>query len=318
MNQEERSQRSRGQVLDAALKLFSHQGYRATSMRDIAAAARVSTGAVYHHFKEKEAIFKELLDQYWRAIDDPGFPVNWALTTGTFPENLEQIGYAARDSIAQYRDHVALIYVDVVEFEGSHIRKFYTDMAGRFERFVAAHRGELKLEGKLRDNVSAASAVMLAFRTFLQYFAVELVFGVPNHFGKSSEEVVHEISDILRHGVLRQPSKADDQTSLGVRQADPSGLSAARPVQADGEILDLGSRLRRNDEFRARVACFRKARSGSWSAGPVWQGATSENSGNTQARSIAARPGPRRGTRVGVIDGMPRPEVPLQVSGTGC
>jgi len=34
---------------------------------------------------------------------------------------------------------VALIYVDVVEFEGSHIRKFYSDMAARFERLAESH-----------------------------------------------------------------------------------------------------------------------------------------------------------------------------------
>lgn len=206
MTQEERTQRSRALVLDAALALFSHQGYRATSMRDIAARAGVSTGAVYHHFKDKEAIFLELLDVYWRAIEDPDFPINRALRTGSFPENLEAIGHAARESVAQYRPYVALIYVDVVEFEGSHIRKFYSEMADRFERFVAAHRDEIKVEGKLRSDVTPSSAVMLAFRTFLNYFAVELVFGVPNHFGKSSDEVVHEIAEILRHGMLRTPA----------------------------------------------------------------------------------------------------------------
>jgi AcrR family transcriptional regulator len=145
MTQEERSQRSRTQILDAALALFSHQGYRATSMREIAERAGVSTGNVYHHFKEKEAIFLALLDIYWQAIDDPDFPVNRALRTGSFPENLEEIGRAARESVAQYRPYVTLIYVDVVEFEGSHIRKFYSEMAGRFERFVALHKDELKV-----------------------------------------------------------------------------------------------------------------------------------------------------------------------------
>ena len=203
MTQEERSQRSRTQVLDAALGLFSHQGYRATSMREIAEKAGVSTGNVYHHFKDKEAIFLELLDVYWRAIEDPDFPINKALRTGSFPENLEAIGLAARESVAQYRPYVTLIYVDVVEFEGSHIRKFYTEMAGRFERFVELHRDEIKLEGKLRPEVQPASAVMFAFRTFLNHFAVELVFGVPDHYGKSTNEVVGEISQILRHGMLR-------------------------------------------------------------------------------------------------------------------
>jgi AcrR family transcriptional regulator len=203
MNQDERSQRSRAQVLDAALALFSHQGYRATSVREIAEKAGVSTGNVYHHFKDKEAIFLDLLDVYWRAIEDPDFPINKALRTGSFPENLEAIGLAARESVALYRPYVTLIYVDVVEFEGSHIRKFYVEMAGRFERFVELHRDEIKLEGKLRPEVQPASAVMFAFRTFLNHFAVELVFGVPDHYGKSTDEVVGEIAHILRHGMLR-------------------------------------------------------------------------------------------------------------------
>lgn len=203
MIQERRSQRSRAVVLDAALALFSTQGYRATSMREIAEKAGVSTGNVYHHFKDKEAIFLELLDVYWRAIENPDFPINKALRTGSFPENLEAIGLAARASVAQYRPYVTLIYVDVVEFEGSHIRKFYSEMAGRFERFVELHRDEIKLEGKLRPEVQPASAVMFAFRTFLNHFAVELVFGVPDHYGKSTGEVVGEISRILRHGMLK-------------------------------------------------------------------------------------------------------------------
>ena len=203
MTQEERSQKSRARILDAALQLFSHRGYGATSMRDISDLAGVSTGAVYHHFKDKETIFRTLLDVYWRAIEDPEFPVNRALTSGSFPENIEEIGRASREAMLQYRPYVALVYVDVVEFEGSHIRKFYSEMAGRFERFVALHRDEIKIEGKLRPGISPASAVMLAFRTFLQHFAVELVFGVPDHYGKDTEAAVTEIAAILRHGMLK-------------------------------------------------------------------------------------------------------------------
>ncbi len=53
MTQEERSQKSRAQVLEAALALFSHRGYGATSMREIAERAGVSTGNVYHHFTDQ-------------------------------------------------------------------------------------------------------------------------------------------------------------------------------------------------------------------------------------------------------------------------
>ncbi len=207
MNQEERSERSRNVILDSALKLFAHRGFGATSVRDIAEAADVSKGNVYHHFPDKESIFRALLDRYFGAMSKPYFPFNQALASGTFPENLENLGRAARETVRAYRDYVALIYVDVVEFDGSHVRKFYEEMASRFELFMQAHGMEEELKDKLQDGLSPISAVMLATRIFYNYFSIEIIFGVKDHFGKHTDAVVHEISRILRHGMLRNGAK---------------------------------------------------------------------------------------------------------------
>jgi TetR/AcrR family transcriptional regulator len=203
VNQVERSERSRKQILDSSLKLFSHKGYGATSVNDIADEAGLSKGNVYHHFPDKEAIFRALLDRYFQALSEPDFPFNRALATGTFPENLEDLGRAAREAVADYKDYVALIYVDVVEFDGTHVRKFYEEMASRFDGFIKSHGMEEELRAKLHDGLSPTSAVMLATRIFYNYFSIEILFGVKDHFGKSTEEVVREISRILRHGMLR-------------------------------------------------------------------------------------------------------------------
>jgi len=200
MQQEERSERSRTQILDAALKLFSHHGYGATSVNDIAEEAGVSKGNVYHHFLDKETIFRALLDQYFQAMSQPDFPFNRALATGTFPDNLEELGRAARDAVVEWRQHVALIYVDVVEFDGTHIRKFYEQMANRFDTFLKTHH----IAPQLADGLSPTSAVMLATRIFFNYFSVEIIFGVKDHFGKQTEQVIAEVSRILRHGMLKQ------------------------------------------------------------------------------------------------------------------
>ncbi len=204
MHQHERSERSRERILDAALKLFSHQGYRGTSIREIADAAGLSTGNLYHQFPDKETIFNGLLDQYWDIVAAPEFPLNKALVEGAFPDDLEALGRAARESVKHYRAYVALIYVDVVEFEGRHIRRFYGEMARRYEDFMRSHPARRAVERKLRPGVSPVSAVMLATRLLLHYFAVELVFGVPNHFGKDSDTVLREFADILSHGMLRR------------------------------------------------------------------------------------------------------------------
>src|SRR5260221_4268606 len=127
MQREEKSERSRRQVLDAALQLFSHQGYRATSVREIAETAGVSTGNVYHHFPAKEALFNTLLDEFWKISETPRYPFTRALRTGRFPENIEQLRAAARDSVREFRPSMALFFVDVLQLDGTHIRHFCSD-----------------------------------------------------------------------------------------------------------------------------------------------------------------------------------------------
>jgi TetR/AcrR family transcriptional regulator, transcriptional repressor for nem operon len=46
----------RARILDSAYDLFQSRGYSATSVHEIAAAARVTGGALHHHFATKKAI----------------------------------------------------------------------------------------------------------------------------------------------------------------------------------------------------------------------------------------------------------------------
>jgi AcrR family transcriptional regulator len=202
MQREEKSERSRRQVLDAALQLFSRHGYRATSVRDIAEAAGVSTGNVYHHFPDKETIFKTLLDELWTAAETRRFPYRRALIAGQFPDNLELLGAAARESIREFRQYFALIYVDVIEFEGTHVQKFYGDMTTRYAEVLARTGGLERVAARLRPGVSPISALMLTTRMFFSYFTIEILFNVPEPFGKNSAEIVKEIADILRNGIV--------------------------------------------------------------------------------------------------------------------
>jgi len=202
--QGEKSERSRFLILEAALDLFSMHGYRATSIREIADAAGLSTGNVYHHFPDKEALFNTLLNQYWAAIDSPDFPFNKALMAGAFPNDLEALARAAEESVRIYRPYVDLIYIDVVEFEGTHIRKFYTGMSERFSSFLNHRFPGDALKDRMAPGFHPNTALMLVSRVFLQYFAVEILFGVPNQFGMDTPLAMAEISQILRAGMFHQ------------------------------------------------------------------------------------------------------------------
>ena len=83
--------------------------------------------------------------------------MNRVLAGGSFPDNLEELGRTTRAVVDQYREYVALIYVDVVEFDGSHIRKFYEDMAQRFERFLHAHDMDASIGSRLAPILEGAA-----------------------------------------------------------------------------------------------------------------------------------------------------------------
>jgi AcrR family transcriptional regulator len=64
------SEATRSALLDAATTLFATRGYPGTSLEDVAAAARVTRGAVYHHFAGKQALFEAVLDAQERHADE--------------------------------------------------------------------------------------------------------------------------------------------------------------------------------------------------------------------------------------------------------
>ena len=47
-------------VLDAALKMFAARGYHGTTVPDVATAARVGTGTLYHYFEHKQQLVNEV------------------------------------------------------------------------------------------------------------------------------------------------------------------------------------------------------------------------------------------------------------------
>jgi len=57
-----RGEKTRQKILETALALFSTKGYRGATMRDIAARIGIRQGAIYNHFRNKEAILEALLE----------------------------------------------------------------------------------------------------------------------------------------------------------------------------------------------------------------------------------------------------------------
>ncbi|HYC89309.1 MAG TPA: TetR/AcrR family transcriptional regulator [Thermoanaerobaculia bacterium] len=51
-----KAEETRDRILDAALRLFRERGFAETTMRDVAQAAGVATGAAYYYYRSKEEL----------------------------------------------------------------------------------------------------------------------------------------------------------------------------------------------------------------------------------------------------------------------
>lgn len=63
-------QQTRAKVLSAARRLFSESGYEGATIRDIAAEAGMSTGAVFANFADKSDLFREIMIADMEALVD--------------------------------------------------------------------------------------------------------------------------------------------------------------------------------------------------------------------------------------------------------
>src|SRR3954463_6271863 len=66
--QEERSSDTRRRLLASARALFAERGYGATSLADVVDAAGLTKGAVYHHFSNKQDVFRAVYEGEQRHL----------------------------------------------------------------------------------------------------------------------------------------------------------------------------------------------------------------------------------------------------------
>lgn len=64
-----KSDETRARIFDAAIELFRRNGFAQTTMREIAAEAKVALGAAYYYFESKDSIVLAFYEQAQRDLD---------------------------------------------------------------------------------------------------------------------------------------------------------------------------------------------------------------------------------------------------------
>jgi len=110
----------RAELLRIAGDLFAERGFRNTTVRDIADAAGILSGSLYHHFDSKESMVDELLQTFQAEL----FAAYDAILASDRPARAK-IEAAVRLSFAAIDQH----HAEVAIFQNE------ADQLGRLERF---------------------------------------------------------------------------------------------------------------------------------------------------------------------------------------
>lgn len=119
----------RDELLATAGRMFAEQGLRSTTVRDIADAAGILSGSLYHHFDSKESMVDEILRSFlddlfarYREIAGSGLSAAETLR-GLVVASFESID-AQRNAVAIYQDEAKRLagqerfaYIDELNIE---------------------------------------------------------------------------------------------------------------------------------------------------------------------------------------------------------
>ena len=193
---------TRATVLKAALAVFSTKGYAAATLDDVAAAAKVTRGAIYWHFKSKADLYNTLTGEL--SSRGANLVQQAVAEGGTFLEILRRV-FVTQCALIE-EDKEARAVMELALFKTGLNRELQAGSKKQLEAGNALLEGITETMqqgialGILRDDIDPADMAR-AFIAF-ENGAIQLWLTVPKSFSlKASAE---SFADILIAGLQKQ------------------------------------------------------------------------------------------------------------------
>ncbi len=184
----------REELLGIAGRLFAEKGFKNTTVRDIADAAGILSGSLYHHFDSKESMVDELLDSFQTALWTEYDAI--VASDRTPRAKLEAVVRASFDAIDHHPHEVAVFQNDAAYLIGF---ERFAYLAERNERFRSLWTSLLRdgiASGELRGELD----VELVYRFLRDTVWVAVRWYRPGG-ALSADEVADQYLTILLDGI---------------------------------------------------------------------------------------------------------------------
>jgi AcrR family transcriptional regulator len=208
----DRIDESQLRIEQAALELFTRQGFHGTNIRDIAEKAGVSLGAIYAYYPSKEMIFEGLVRSYRHCMRKFLERLFRALEEPFSPAGLRMFAEAIRSTVYNDAEYWLLMYIDVIEFKNHHFANLFHNVPEQFRRLLGPTVDQVKKRPGWCGQDPALVMAMVYFY-LVTYFVIEKLMHGNQHLGVSDEEAMDRFISILSTG-LWQASPKDKQKEV--------------------------------------------------------------------------------------------------------
>lgn len=184
-------------IINVATQLFSEKGYAATGVREIAEKGGLSLGNFYNYFKNKEELFKHLIEPENIIASLSAIP---ALVNDGFPGNFDKIILEIKRVVDMNQELYKLIFIDLIEFGGKNTNSIMERIL-EFSNQVFNEDVKSSVVGLKIKEMDYLFYLKLFINSILSLFIINNILPSAKISAYKDEEIALLISDVLMNGI---------------------------------------------------------------------------------------------------------------------
>jgi AcrR family transcriptional regulator len=183
----------REDILQASLHLFADKGFHGTSMRDIARAADITEGLIYHYFASKRDLFRAIIEEYsflplLRTLPDLAGQLDLrglliVLARGFF-------------DVLRQNTHLTRLLLQEIQVFPEEKEAFFADAVGRSISELAGILDQ-RMSERARSQVDPQVAARLFFNALLAFFVEQEILGGKNLLPADENTYIEHLVDMF-------------------------------------------------------------------------------------------------------------------------